>query len=270
MPPPEIQELADAKPIPAVSIQPRSRSHVLYLHHSPMLTLEDVSGPVLKLAGARFNPCTLSAHGTSGMNLYHTAIEVQDVASQEVRQVALPEGARLEHMRWSPDGSKLAFSLRTSEVEDDAVGRLWVLDVASAHAAPAEPEQRLNGVLGSPFAWLPDSCSLVLKRPVGTRADEPASPAVPTSPSVQTAAGGKRAAVRTYPHLLSSEADAARFRHYTTVQLVRLTLGDGGAVTDERAVGAPAIAYGMQVRGWPRSGRRALVCRALVTPRTTY
>ena len=68
MPPPEIQELADAKPVAGVSVQPRSRQHVLYLHHSPMLTL-DVSAPVLKLAGARFNPCTLSAHGVSGMNL---------------------------------------------------------------------------------------------------------------------------------------------------------------------------------------------------------
>ena len=87
-------------------------------------------------------------------------------------------------MRWSPDGSKLAFSLRTSEAGDDAVGRLWVLDVASARAAPVQPPQRLNGVLGSPFAWLPDSTSLVLKRPLGTRADEPAPPPVPTSPSV--------------------------------------------------------------------------------------
>ena len=51
MPPPEIATLADASPIPTVSVQPRHSAHVLYLHRAPMLTLEDVSAPVLKLRG---------------------------------------------------------------------------------------------------------------------------------------------------------------------------------------------------------------------------
>ena len=36
--------------------------------------------------------------------------------------------------------------------------------------------------------------------------------------------GGAKAAVRTYPGLLSNEADEASFRHYATVQLVHLQL----------------------------------------------
>ena len=85
-----------------------------------------------------------------------------------------------------------------------------MLDVESATARAVQPEQRLNAVLGAPFLWLPDSSTIVVKRPVGTRANQPAEARVPTAPSVQsTQPGGVKAAVRTYPHLLSSEADAA-------------------------------------------------------------
>lgn len=232
MPPADIAALADAKPIPSVSVQPKNKRKVLYMHHDPMLTLEDVSAPVLKLGGARFNPCTLVPHGTHGPELYHSALEVQDIcthARQPVR--GLPAGARIAHLSWSPDGSMLAFSVRTAEVGDDAVARLWLLDVDSAEAAPVQPEQRLNGVLGSPIRWLPGSRALLVKRPIGTRADEPSPSVVPSSPSVQHAAGGAKAAVRTYPHLLTSEADAAAFRHYTTVQLVQLDLSPIAAAT---------------------------------------
>lgn len=251
-PPPEIADLADAKPIAAISVQPRKHEKVLYMHHNPMLTLEDVSAPVLKLGGARFNPCTLVPHGAHGPNLYRHALEVQDVRTGETREVrGLPDGARIEHLSWSPDGSMMAFSVRTSEVGDDAASRLWLLDVDSATAAPAQPEQRLNAVLGTPFRWMPGSKQLLVKRPIGMHADAPTADPVPSSPSVQQSdGGGKKAAVRTYPNLLSSEADAAAFRHYATVQLVALTLAERaptsqlGVIAREATIGDPAMTYG--------------------------
>ena len=101
-----------------------------------------------------------------------------------------------------------------------------VLDIESATAQPVQPEQRLNSVLGAPFLWLSDSSTVIVKRPVGTRADEPMVPAMASSPSIQeTQSRGIKAAVRTYPHLLTSASDAARFRHYAEVQLVALRLG---------------------------------------------
>ena len=143
--------MVDAKPIPSASVQPRQQQMVLYLHHESMLTLEDVSAPVLKLAGARFNPVTLSAHGPNAPNLYHTALELQSLSGERERRpvAGIPPGARMEHFAWSPDGTTVAFSLRTSEVGDDDVGRLWLLDLASATAAPVQPEQPLNCVLGA-------------------------------------------------------------------------------------------------------------------------
>ena len=50
------------------------------------------------------------------------------------------------------------------------------------------------------------------------------------------------------PRMVASEADAAAFRHYTTVQLVELRLADGaalGAVARTRLLGGPAINYGV-------------------------
>ena len=140
IPPESITALVDYKPIPSVSVQPRIQEHLLYCHYQTMLSLEDISCPTLKLAGARFNPCTLNSHGTNGVNLYYTAFELQSLATREKRMVTgLPEGARMEHLAWSPDGQKLAFSLRTSEVGDDSACRLWIMDVASASAAPVWP-----------------------------------------------------------------------------------------------------------------------------------
>ena len=58
---------------------------------------------------------------------------------------------------------------------------------------------------------------------------------------IKSSNGGSKAAVRTYPHLLTDEHDAARFVHYTTVQLVKLTLGpsDGGVQCP------PLVKYGV-------------------------
>lgn len=149
LPPREIQALADANPIPQVTIQPRSHSKVLYMHYSTALNLEDLSAPVLKLAGARFNPCTLCSHGPSAPSLYYTGLEMQDVDTEEKRWVSLPESPRMNHFRWSPDGSRMAFSLRITELGHNAIPKLWLLDLKGGTVAPVQPEQPVNAVLGS-------------------------------------------------------------------------------------------------------------------------
>eukprot|EP00966_Prymnesium_polylepis_P305094 7049591-Prymnesium_polylepis.1 len=99
MPPASIAELADAKPIPSVSVQPVTCEHLLHIGFPSMLTLDDLVAPVLKLGGERFNPCTLIAHGGSGIGGYSTHLEVQTVRSGEKRSVSgLPPNARIEDL----------------------------------------------------------------------------------------------------------------------------------------------------------------------------
>ena len=228
VPPPEIASLADAKPVPAVSVQPRTNSKVLHMEYSTMLSLEDMSAPVLRLAGIRFNPFTLLKHGPHSPELYYTALALQDVKSGEKHDIPLPENARINHISWSPDGSRVAFTVRTAEIGSDAVPKIHILDASTGSVTKLE--QPVNAVLGAPFTWLPCSTKLIVRRPIGTHADAPSGDAVPSSPSMQEAAGGgQKAAVRTYPNLLTSAEDAAAFRHYATVQLVEVSVTGASA-----------------------------------------
>ena len=172
----------------------------------------------------------------------------------------------MEHFTWSPDGTKLAFAVRTTETDPDAPCKLWILDIEAGAAAAVQPEQPLNCILGQPFRWLPDSRSLVIKRPIGGRGTEPPTEGVPISPTIQESKGGTKAAVRTYPNLLARESDEVLFRHYTTCQLVRLELQDSSkgvavVVESERAVGPPAM-----TKGRLASAAHAPSCAAVPTP----
>ena len=204
-----------------------------------MLSLEDMSARA-PLAGIRFNPFTLLKHGPHSPELYYTALALQDVKSGEKHAISMPENARINHISWSPDGSRVAFTVRTAEIGADAVPKIHILDASTGSVTKLE--QPVNAVLGAPFTWLPCSSKLIVRRPIGTHADAPSGDAVPSSPSMQEAAGGgQKAAVRTYPNLLTSAEDAAAFRHYATVQLVEVSVSGGGA--GERLIGAPCLNY---------------------------
>jgi hypothetical protein len=74
LPPPEIATLADARPIPWISVQPEQGTHIVYFQRTPMLSIEDASAPALTLGGAKFNPRTLNPHGPHGPELYQVAM----------------------------------------------------------------------------------------------------------------------------------------------------------------------------------------------------
>ena len=150
----------------------------------------------------------LDARGVRRYN--YTALALQDVKSGEKHDIPLPENARINHISWSPDGSRVAFTVRTAEIGADAVPKIHILDASTGSVTKLE--QPVNAVLGAPFTWLPCSSKLIVRRPIGTHADAPSGDAVPSSPSMQEAAGGcQKAAVRTYPNLRTSAEDAAAF-----------------------------------------------------------
>ena len=233
VPPPEIASLADAKPVPAVSVQPRTNSKVLHMEYSTMLSLEDMSAPVLRLAGIRFNPFTLLKHGPHSPELYYTALALQDVKSGEKHDIPLPENARINHISWSPDGSRVAFTVRTAEIGADAVPKIHILDASTGSVTkPAAGEHRPRRAIH--VAAAPSSSSARLARAPTRRAATPCR----RRRRCREAGGGQKAAVRTYPNLLTSAEDAAAFRHYATVQLVEVSVTGG-----ERLIGPPCLNY---------------------------
>ncbi len=146
----------------------------------------------------------------------------------ERRISGLPEGARITNLRWSPDGSRFAFT----NVRPDGV-ELWVAESATAEA------RRLAGGLNltasTQPAWLADGRTLVCTLVDPDLGPEPQASEVPTGPVIRDSSG-HAAPARTFQDLLKSASDEALFEHYLTSRVAKVTLD--GKVTP---IGAPGL-----------------------------
>ncbi|MEM7105996.1 MAG: prolyl oligopeptidase family serine peptidase [Bacteroidota bacterium] len=218
-----IVDLVDVPPVPAVSMSP-DRKTLLLLERKGLPAIEDIASEELRLAGLRIDPTTCSP-SRSG---YFTKIIVKN-GNKEALIEGLPQSSKIRHVSWSPDSSKLAFTLTTNEGLE-----LWFADVRLKKA------QRLTGPVvnaalgGKPCQWLPESQSILLKTRVDT-ATFPEKPKVPTGPQIQEN-DGKTSAVRTYQDLLKNAYDELLFEFYATSQYHEVSL-DG----KKKAIGDKAM-----------------------------
>ena len=216
-PPAPIAEILEAAPTPLLSLAP-GRARYALLGRAGLPPIAELAEPELRLAGVRLSP--RSSGPSRGQSF--TSLTLRELGGGE-RAVRLPAGARLSDLRWSPDGSRLAF-LNTT----DAGIELWAADAASGEA------RRLTGAVvndafpGVPFEWAPDGRALVFKQVPAGRGAAPAAPTVPGGPIVQENAG-RAAPARTYQDLLQNAHDEALFEHYFTSRLARVS-ATGGAV----------------------------------------
>ena len=179
-------------------------------------SIAEVSEPELRLAGVRINPRTSGPSRTT----YYNGITLQPVGGGAKRVVQLPAGARISDPSWSPDGSHLAFANTTPQGIE-----LWVVNAATGTPRRVLGPQ-LNGTLGSPFDWMPDGRSLLVKRIPAGRGPAPAAPTTPGGPLIQENQD-RATPVRTYQDLLSTPHDERLFEHYFTAQLARVPLAGG-------------------------------------------
>jgi dipeptidyl aminopeptidase/acylaminoacyl peptidase len=225
LPPSEIARIVDAAPPPALSVSPDRRA-IAILGRSSLPGIADLSAPELRLAGVRINPRTNGPSREAGF----TSIAFRPLRGGPERLLSLPEGVRITYPRWSPDSSRLAFLLTREEGIE-----LWVADEGSATPrAVTGPE--LNATLGAPFAWMPDSASLLVLRVARDRGEPPERPRVPGGPIIHENLGESTPA-RTYQDLLASPHDEALFDHYFSGQVVRVAL-DGAP---DATIGEPGI-----------------------------
>ena len=149
----------------------------------------------------------------------------------ENKVTGLPEFAAIDHVRFSPDGSRVAFTNTTESGLE-----LWVIDVQTAKAERIH--STLNGVLSvreRPFAWISDRAALIAKTVPSSRGAPPTMSGVPNGPTIQQTTGEVSPA-RTYQDLLKNRHDEAVFGYYAKSQLVVVNV-DGNI----KKVGAPAI-----------------------------
>jgi len=225
MPPKVIADLIDAPQTPATSIGPDNDT-MLMLARPALPSIAEVSQPELRLAGVRINPRTSGPARRS----YYTGLTLKGISTGLEREITgLPKDARIRDVSWSPDGSLIAF---TNTVDNGM--ELWVASVREARARRVTGPN-LNATYASPFDWVSDDKTMIVKLVQEGRGPEPPVPTVPTGPIVQENTGQKRPA-RTYQDLLENPHDKALFDHYFTSQLAKVTVD--GVVTK---IGTPAI-----------------------------
>jgi dipeptidyl aminopeptidase/acylaminoacyl peptidase len=224
-PPEPIASILEAAPLPLAVLSPDRRT-MLLVERPASPGIGEVAAPELRLAGDRWNP------RTNGRSREQTATGLQLVAvgGGAPRRIATPAGATLAHVQWSPDGTRIAFSV----IEANAI-RPWVADVATG-SAKALATVALNATAGTPCRWLGAQPTLLCLTVPGTRGAAPVEPTTPTGPIIQDAIAGKADRAATFQDLLKSPYDESLFRHYGTSQLATLTM-DGAM----QPIGAPAL-----------------------------
>jgi dipeptidyl aminopeptidase/acylaminoacyl peptidase len=211
-PPQVLVDIVDAPPTPWTRLDP-SREWLLLLELPSLPPIAELAERELRLGGLRIRPQTHAPSRTgyfSGLDL----VRISDLAERRI--AGLPEGARLQNVQWSPDGSRLAFTnARADGIE------LWVAELANGQARRLV--DGLNIAAGTSPQWLRDGRTLVCTLVPAREGPEPAATAVPAGPVIEQSAG-RSAPTRTYQDLLKSAYDEGLFEHYLTAQVATVTL----------------------------------------------
>ena len=231
-PPQPIVDAFDAEPLPQVVVSP-NRQALAIVRARAYPTIAELSQPMLRLAGTRINAGTngpFRSSGLPGTGIY--AIALKRVSGGADVPVAVPPQAKISHLKFSPDGSRIAF-LNTKETGIE----LWTADAATGAArAVVTGTDRINAAAGDPCDWEPDNATLVCELVPAARGAAPGEPKVPAGPNVQEN-DGKAAPAPTFEDLLKTVHDDELFAYYFTSQLAAINAATGA----KSPIGAPAI-----------------------------
>ena len=214
-PPDVVRAILEAPRLPELAASPDGETLVL-ASTTRLPTIEDLSQPMLRLAGLRLNPKT---NGRFTTRWYHE-LTVVSASSGEERSIVVPANARLSEPGWSPDGRRIAFTNAT-----EAGTELWIADPRSGEATKVT-EAVLNGTMGDACHWMPDSEHMLCNTVPGDRGPAPIRSRVPSGPIVQRTSG-EAAPVRTYQDLLKSPFDERQFSYHATGQIAIVEVATG-------------------------------------------
>ncbi|MBF6641113.1 S9 family peptidase [Flavobacterium sp. J49] len=210
----EILALADYERSPSVSMDSK-KEYMLLSYRNTYKTLDDLNQEEMRLGGLRINPIT----NISSTVTYINNLKLRKVTDKVETQVSgLPQNPRITNISWSQNEKKIGFTNTTNTGVE-----LWVIDVVSASAKKVT-EANLNANLGSPYSWMKDNETLLVKmlpknRPtlIDSKKDLPKGPTVSTS-------DGSKSQNRTYQDLLKNKTDEANFDALVTSELYKVSL----------------------------------------------
>lgn len=200
-PPKEILDLVEYERAPTVRMD--SRKEYMYLtYRDTYSSLEELNQEEMRLAGLRINPITNIATGTA----YSNNLKVRKVSErEEVQVMGLPSNPKIANISFSPDERFLAFTNTT-----DTGVELWIVEVATAQAKRVFGAV-LNANLGSPYSWLKDSRSFLIKTlPANRKALLDERRELPKGPIISESEG-RESQNRTFQDLLKNKRDEDNF-----------------------------------------------------------
>ena len=209
-----ILDLADYERAPSVSMDTK-KEYMLLTYRNTYKSLDDLNQDELRLGGLRINPITnISSTVTYVNNLKLRKIKDKN----EVPVLGLPTNPRISNISWSPNDTKILFSHTTASGVE-----LWFIDVASAKATKLT-DATVNANLGSPFSWMNDNETILVKMlPKNRAALLDAKKDLPTGPIISNA-DGKKSQNRTYPDMLKNKNDEINFENIMTSELYKVNL----------------------------------------------
>ncbi len=214
-----ILALADYEPVPSVSMDTK-KNYMLLSYRNAYKTLDDLNQEDIRLAGLRIDPVTSISATTSYVNNLKIR-KIKDVQAEPSQVKGLPSNPRIAYISRSPDDTKIAFTNTTATGVE-----LWVIDVATATATKLT-EANLNATMGSPYSWLKDNKTLLIRvipanRPalIDSKKDLPRGPVV-------SVADGKASQNRTYQDLLKNKADEQNFETLVKSELYTVDINGG-------------------------------------------
>lgn len=243
-PPQPVLDVLNAPATPVLSLSP---AHAAAVEEQPVRypPIAELAQPMMRLAGMRINPRTNGLHNAT----FNSSLTLRRVPAGTAVKIDLPPNARLSGVRWSPDGTRFAFTNTTA-----AGIELWVADTTGkAHRVEGV---RVNSVMpggfggggrgGAPVVndvqWLPGGKGLLVETVKANRGASPALPLVPTGPHVQESLGGA-APVVTHEDMLQNPHDENLFEYYATSQLATVDLASGAV----RPIGRPGIIASVRI-----------------------
>jgi dipeptidyl aminopeptidase/acylaminoacyl peptidase len=210
----EILELADYQRAPSVNMDSK-KEYMLLSYRNTYKTLVDLNQEEMRLGGLRVNPIT----NISSTTTYVNNLKLRKVKDKnEVQVKGLPVNTLITNVRWSPNEKKIAFTNTTNSGVE-----LWIIDVVSATASKITSDN-LNANLGSPFEWMSDNETLLVKvLPKNRKPLIDGKKDLPKGPTVSTADGSK-SQNRTYQDLLKNKTDEANFESLVTSELYKISV----------------------------------------------
>ncbi|MEO9144072.1 MAG: prolyl oligopeptidase family serine peptidase [Ginsengibacter sp.] len=214
LPPQSIVELADAT-FPIVQFS-KDGKYMLVLQSPGFESIEQISQPVLGLAGLKVNPANSSLEPETFGS--YSSLFIKDLKSGLVHSLkGLSDKIMITSITWNPDNTKFAFANKTFNGIE-----LWLANLSdfSAKKLISEP---LNATYGNPIQWHPSGKYLLVETIKKDRGNPPQQSVVPEGPIVQENLGVKTPS-RTYQYLLNSPYDEELMNYYLTSQLQQVDM----------------------------------------------